>query len=278
MDRSVLQQRVGKTLRHAVLILWSVTTIFPLLWTFMSAFKDNSQIFISPFALPDPAILENFPKVFRSLDITGGLMNSLIYSFSVVLVVALLSTMVGFYLSKCTKGRALYLYFIMGMMLPMQAIVIPLFIRIRDLGLTSSRIGIILVYVVTNLAFSVFIMTGFVRRSVPDEIIEASIIDGCSGAGIFFRVVLPLAKSGIATVGTFVFLNVWNEFFYALIFLPSAKLSTLNLITFKLRGQYSSDYGPIAAGVIIVVVPALIIYALFQEQVVKGLTAGAIKG
>ena len=180
--------------------------------------------------------------------------------------------MVGFYLSKCVrrKGGFLYTYFILGMMIPVQAIAIPMFVHIKNPG-------IIITYVVIELAFAIFIMTGFISRSVPDSIIEAASIDGCNVFGVFVRMVLPLAKSGIATVGTFVFLHVWNEFFFALILLAKPELISLNLTTYKLRGQYSSDYGLLAAGVVILAVPALIIYALFQEQVVKGLTAGAVK-
>ncbi len=278
MDRNERRARLGVTLRHIVLIVWCASAVFPLLWVLMIAFKDNGQIFTSPFAWPNPIVTGNFPTIFSKLNVTLGMLNSLIYSAASVILVALLSAMVGFYLAKCAKGRALSNYFTAGMMIPVQAIIVPLFINIRNMGLMNSRLGIILTYTVTELAFAVFIMTGFIRGAVPDEVIEAATIDGASPALVFFRIALPLSRTGLVTVGTFVFLHVWNEFLYAMIFLPNAALSTLNLMTFKLRGQYSSDYGLIGAGIIILVLPALVIYALFQEQVVKGLTAGAVKG
>ena len=270
---------LGRLFRHIVLILWCVTTAFPILWTLMVSFKDNSQIFTKPFAWPDPVISSNYSDIFQRLNIPRGFLNSIIYSFFTVLIVCVLSSMVGFYLAKCTprKNGFLYTYFILGMMIPVQAIAIPMFVHIKNFKLINTRPGIILTYVVIELAFSIFIMTGFIGRSVPDSIIEAASIDGCSVVGVFTRMVFPLAKSGIATVGTFVFLHVWNEFFFALILLAKPELTSLNLTTYKLRGQYSSDYGLLAAGVIILAVPALIIYAVFQEQVVKGLTAGAVK-
>ncbi len=267
----------GKALRHIVLIIWCMTTVFPLLWVFLIAFKGNNQIFTDPFGIPDPWITTNFPTVFQKLDILTGLKNSLIYSFATVFLVCLLSSMTGFYLAKYARGKLLYMYFILGMMIPVQAIAIPMFVKLRDAGLNNTRPGIILVYTVIELGFAVFVMTGFIKRSVPDELLEAAAIDGCSMVGAFFRVALPLMKTGIATVGTFVFLHVWNEFFFGLILLTNSKLTSLNLTTYKLRGQYSSDYGLLAAGIIVLAVPALVIYAIFQEQVVKGLTAGAVK-
>lgn len=270
---------VGKVLRHVVLIIWCATTAFPILWTLMVSFKDNRQIFTAPFAWPNPVISSNFMDIFQKLNIPRGFLNSVIYSFFTVAIVCILSAMVGFYLSKCVRrqGGFLYTYFILGMMIPVQAIAIPMFVHIKNFNLINTSPGIILTYVVIELAFAIFIMTGFIGRSVPDSIIEAASIDGCSEFGVFVRMVLPLAKSGIATVGTFVFLHVWNEFFFALILLAKPELTSLNLTTYKLRGQYSSDYGLLAAGVVVLAIPALIIYALFQEQVVKGLTAGAVK-
>lgn len=278
MKNSEYKTILGKCLRHIVLIIWCATSLFPLLWVFLISFKDNNQIFTTPFTFPDPVIKENYPKVFQSLDIFKGLMNSLIYSFATVALVCILASMVGFYLSKYTKRKILYYYFIIGMMIPSQAIAIPMFVNLRNLHLNNTRIGIIIVYTVIEFGFAVFIMTGFIQKGVPDELLEAAALDGCSVWGMYWRIALPLAKTGIVTVGTFVFLHVWNEFFFALIFLTNQKLTSLNLTTYKLRGQYSSDYGLLAAGIIILAVPALVVYALFQEQVVKGLTAGAVKG
>jgi len=273
-----IKQAIGVFFRHFILIIWCATTIFPFLWSLLTAFKNNNQIFIHPFSWPNPVIADNFPQIFRTLDIPTGFMNSIIYSAVTVIIVTLLSSMVGFYLSKCTRNRILHTYFITGIMIPIQAIIVPLFINIRNIGLGNTRAGIIIVYIVYNLSFSILIMTEFIRSSVPDEIIEASVIDGCKPLAVFFRIVMPLSKPGIATIGTFIFINVWNEFLCALIFLAKNNLKTLNLTTFRLRGQYSSEYGLIAAGVIVLIIPAMVVYALFQEQVVKGLTAGAVKG
>lgn len=265
-------------IKHFVLITWCFTTIFPILWVLVNAFKSNTQIYGEPFSLPNPIVLKNFPQAIKGIQLSLTLTNSLIYAIVSCTVVVLLSAMVAFYLSKISRSNFLYMYFIIGMMIPIQAVLIPTFINIRNLNLLNSRFGIILIYIATNLAFSIFILTGFMKKGMPDDIIEAAIIDGCGVLETFFLIVLPISKAGIATVCTFVFLGIWNEFLFALLMLSSPSLRTLNLSCYNLRGQYSSDQGLMAAGIIILIIPAIIIYVVFQEQVVKGLTAGAIKG
>lgn len=277
-SKAQFKHKLGVFFKNVVLILWCFTTLYPILWVLMNSFKDNKQIYGSPFALPSPVITKNLPQAVAGVNLPVTFTNSLLYAVITCAVVILLSSMAAFYLAKLTRGSLLYTYFILGMMVPVQAILIPIFINVRNMGLLNTRFGIILVYVVTNFAFSIFILTGFMKKGVPNDLIEAAVIDGCGPLGVFFRIALPISKAGIATVGTFVFLGIWNEFLYALIMLADPKLRTLNLSCYNLRGQYSSDQGLMAAGVIILITPAIIMYILFQEQVVKGLTAGAIKG
>ena len=163
MKKHKFKYTAGRALRHIVLALWCATTAFPILWTLMVSFKDNSQIFTAPFAWPNPVISSNFSDIFAKLNIPRGFLNSIIYSFFTVLIVCILSAMVGFYLSKCVrrKGGFLYTYFILGMMIPVQAIAIPMFVHIKNFNLINTSPGIIITYVVIELAFAIFIMTGF---------------------------------------------------------------------------------------------------------------------
>ena len=283
MDRTtrllVSRQRTLVTLRHVVLAVWCFAALYPVIWTFLNAFRDNNQIYASPFALPGPFIWKNFGRAFEGAHLAITIPNSLFYAALTVVATVFLAAMTAFYLSKFTKsGALLYTYFIIGIMVPAQALLIPLFVTMRNMGLLNSRLGIIIIYVVTNLSFAIFVLTGFMRKGVPDELIEAAVMDGCGPLRVFFSIVLPLTRSGIATVGTFVFLGVWNEFLFALVMLSNPLLRTLNLSVFMLRGQYSSDQGLMAAGAVVLITPAILMYALFQEQVVKGLTAGAVKG
>ena len=161
--------------------------------------------------------------------------------------------------------------------MPAQTILIPIFTNYVKVGLNNTRIGLILMYVGLNIAFGTFILTGFMK-GVPDAVIESGVIDGASSLRAFFSLVIPMAKPGLATVGTFVFLNTWNDFMIAFIMATDVKLQTLNLACYQLRGVYSSDFGLLSAGCVILMTPAIIIFIVFQEQVIKGLTAGAVKG
>jgi ABC-type glycerol-3-phosphate transport system permease component len=230
-----------------------------------------------PFALPDPLILANFPKVFKSANLFNTLLNSFLYASVTVAVVIVLAAMVAFFLSKFLKKQGwLFTYFIAGILIPVQAILIPLFVTTRDLGLINTMQGILIVYIATNLSFAIFVLTGFMRKGVPDEMIEATIIDGCGPIRCFFMVVLPLSQTGIATVATFVFLGVWNEFLFALILLTDPAIRTLNLSIFMLRGQYSSDQGLMSAGVLVLITPAILIYIFFQDFGLSGVYVGTV--
>lgn len=269
--------RVGVFFRYAALILWCCTTLFPLVWTFLSAFKNNSQIYGRPFALPDPWVMKNFGEAWRGMDVFTTAGNSLLYSIATVILVMLFALPAAFYCTKIASNNRMHNYIILGIMIPGHAILIPLFVSVSNMGLYNTKEGIILAYLVCNLAFSIFVLSGFMRKAIPNEIIEASVIDGCNILQSFVNI-LPLCISGIATSATFIFLGVWNEMLFAMCLLSGTKNRTLNIACQNLQGQFSSDQGLLSAGIVILVIPALLIFTLFQEQVVKGLTAGAVKG
>lgn len=275
-DRLVTKRSVGISLRYTALVLWCATTVFPFLWTILSSFKNNQQIYGAPLSWPDPAVFGNYGKAWEGTRILVTGQNSLIYSFVTVVLTLIIAAPAAFYCSKIAKRRLLHTYFITGIMIPVHAILIPCFITLRNLHGFDTKWGIILLYVATNIAFSIFILSGFMS-SLPNELIEASVIDGC---GLFraFLTLLPLTKAGMATAMTLIFLGVWNEMMFAMIMLPSPDNRTLNVAAINLRGQFVSDQGLLSAGLVLLIVPAIVIYTLFQEQVVKGLTAGALKG
>ena len=274
---SPAMQRAGKIAKYAVLSIWSIITLFPVLWVFMTAFKDNGQIFGNPFALPDPLVSDNLTSVFEAVNFGTSFLNSFIFAAATVVVILLITSMSGYYCAKLTRGMKMYSFLILGMMMPAQTILIPIFTNYVKVGLNNTRIGLILMYVGLNIAFGTIILTGFMK-GVPDAVIESGVIDGASSLRAFFSLVIPMAKPGLATVGTFVFLNTWNDFMIAFIMATDVKLQTLNLACYQLRGVYSSDFGLLSAGCVILMTPAIIIFIVFQEQVIKGLTAGAVKG
>jgi len=157
-------------------------------------------------------------------------------------------------------------------MIPIHAVIIPMLMILRRLGLVNTRLGIILAYTVAELSFSIFILVAFMK-TIPREIEEAAQIDGSSRLRTFFQIILPISKPGLATIGTFAFINSWNDLLLALVITSGPKLSTLNLACFNLRGLYVQHYGLITAGLMIMMIPVIVIYIFFQEQLVKGITA-----
>jgi N-acetylglucosamine transport system permease protein len=179
-------------------------------------------------------------------------------------------------------GRGVFWLFLAGLMIPVQLSIVPLFFELRALGLLNSRTGLILVYTANGLPFAIFILAGFFK-SLPRSLYEAAVVDGCSEASAFWRVMLPLAKPGLVTVAIFQFIGIWKEYFFAFMFTSgdagaSVRTLPLGLANLSITSQYRSDYGMLFAGLVIVTVPILIVFIALQKHLVKGVTAGALKG
>ena len=264
-------------IKYIFLFFWAICTVFPFLWVVNNALRDNSQILGRPFSPPSPLIIENFITVLRASRIPLNFFNSFIYSTSATLVTLFISCMAAYSIIRILKSNFLFIYFIAGFMIPVHSVIIPMFISMRMLGLLNTRLAMILIYIAGNIAFSIFVLSGFIK-TIPLALEEAAIIDGASKTSIFFRIILPLCKPGLATVGTFVFLGCWNDFLIALLFASRPNLATMNLAVFSFRGLSHVDYGPMYACIVLLIIPVVIIYMLFQEQVIRGLSAGALKG
>jgi ABC-type glycerol-3-phosphate transport system permease component len=174
-----------------------------------------------------------------------------------------------------------YLLFLAGLMLPAQLAMVPLFFQLRAMGLLDSLAGLILVYTANGLPFAVFVLAAFFR-GLPRTLYEAAVVDGCSEAGAFWRVMLPLARPGLVTVGIFQFIGIWKEYFYAFMLVggapEAARTLPLGLANLAITAQYRGDQGALFAGIVIVTLPILVVYLFLQGRLVKGITAGAIKG
>jgi ABC-type glycerol-3-phosphate transport system permease component len=179
-------------------------------------------------------------------------------------------------------GRAAFWLFLAGLMIPAQLTIVPLFFEWRTLGLLNSRPGLILVYTANGLPFAIFILAGFFR-SLPRTLYEAAVIDGCSEAGAFWRVLLPLARPGLVTVAIFQFIGIWKEYFFAFMLASGdetggARTLPLGLANLSITAQYRTDYGMLFAGLVLVTIPLLLVYVALQRHIVRGVTAGALKG
>ena len=263
--------------KHAFLILYALICMVPFIWVVLSSFKDNTEIFTAPFSLPKSFLVDNYVRAWVTGEIGSFFMNSLIISVVSVVLQLLVVSMATYAMTRIMRMSRLMAYFSLGLMVPIQAMLVPNFLLVRQMGLINNLLGVILVYCAINIPFGIMVLSGFMN-GVPHELDEAATIDGASHLQIFARVIFPVCKPGLATVATFAFLNSWNEFQFASVVLTKKESMVLTEGINYLKGQYVTDYGLLCAGLMFTIVPIVICYIVLQEQVVKGMTAGAVKG
>lgn len=263
------------------LIVWSIVVLYPLFWMLMGAFKSNAEIFASPWALPEVFNYQNFIQAWTDYNIGTSFFNSLIVTLFGALLTLLLAVPTSYALERVRFRGSTFLYnvYLAAMMIPMVLGWIPLFFLLMNFNLLNSLIGLILVYAVSQVPFSVFILTGFMG-TIPSELEESAAIDGLSPFGTLWRIVTPLTASGIITVTIMNAITFWNEYFMALIFLQSQEKYTLGLAMDYINSevQYTNAWGTLFAGLTISIIPVIIAYAVFQRHINKGMTEGAVKG
>jgi ABC-type glycerol-3-phosphate transport system permease component len=203
---------------------------------------------------------------------------------STVAVTVFLSAMSAYALARFhfRGAKAIYFYFLAGLMIPLQLAIVPLFFEMRALDLLNSRTGLFLAYLAFGFPFSIFVLTGFFK-SLPSSLHESALLDGASEFGAFWHVMLPMARPGLITVAIFLFLGNWNEFFIAFICLSgkgseAARTLPLGLANITIVSQYRSDWGMAFAGLVLMMLPTLAVYVVLQKHLTKGITAGAVKG
>ena len=272
-----------RALIYLSLIVYLIIVIYPMFWLVQTSLKESKELFTgaSPWSLPTKIHWENFSKAWSEGHFGSYFGNSIKITFGSMVLILVCGTMASYVIGhlKHPLGKPIRMYFLAGLMLPMQLALIPLFFLMLKLNLMNTYMGLILMYSAGAMPFTVFVLSGFFS-SMPNELHDAAEIDGCSEWQIFMKVMLPLARPGLITVAIFNFLGVWNEYLYALIFITDDKLKTLplGLANLAIVKQYDTDFGALFAGTVIVMIPTLIVYVLLQRHLIKGLTAGAIKG
>ena len=277
-QRVIQSNRImGPTIRYFAMGLFALTSLSPFLWVIFSSVKTNSEIYAEPFGFPSVFVFSNYLTAWKNANIGINLLNSLIISISAVFFVILFGSMAAYILARVKASLFFYTYFTLGIMVPVHTILIPTFILMKNFGLYNTREGLIILYAVSNLSLAVFILVGFMK-SIPYEIEEAAVMDGCNPVQVFFKIIFPLSKPGLATIGILTFLNCWNEYLFAYVLISDAKLKTITQGIYALQGSYNTNYGPLCAGLTFAIIPVLIIYVIFSEQIIAGMTAGAVKG
>ena len=268
-----------KIVIYIFLVLMAFLYLAPLVWMFFVSLKTNTEIFKSPFALPEEIQLGNFIFAWTAGKLGIATLNSAIVCVTALILNIIIGCMASFALGRLRfkMSGAVMTYFLIGMMIPIHCILIPLFKTFSNMHLYNSLLGLIIPYTVVSLPTTIFIMTGFFKN-MPNEMFEAACIDGCSIYKIFISIALPLSKTGIFVTALMAFVGNWNELLLAMVFISDDAKKTLPVALSKFVGPYNTNYTQMFAAIIIAILPTIIVYCCFSNQIVDGLTAGAVKG
>ena len=284
MKRESLNNLVGKFgtgLMYAFLTFWSIVVIFPMVWVIVSAFKSDAEIFMSPWMPPAELLWDNFARAWSKANIGLYLLNTMTVNLPAIFFTLLFSAMAAYVLSRFDfpGNRIIFYAFLGGMLFPIFLALVPLFFLLNSLHILNSHFGLILVYIAYSLPFTVFFLTGFFK-TLPTELLEAATIDGANQLQLFFLIAIPLAQNGLVSMGIFNFLGMWNQYILPLVLLTSNEKYVLSqgLAFLQHQQRYQSDWSGLFAAVVIVMLPTLIVYVIFQNQIQRGLTVGALKG
>jgi raffinose/stachyose/melibiose transport system permease protein len=265
---------------YIVFVIWALINLFPVYWMFTFSLKSNDEIFGKNVAgLPKEWLWSNYEKAMGVGHIGKYFLNSTIIAVVTIVIVMLFSLMATFALTRFIwKGRKrMNAFFMLGLTIPIHAAIVPIYVTLSKLHLLNTYFALIIPYSAFSLAMGILICTGFMQE-LPIDLDEAACIDGCNTWGIFFRIIVPLMKPAIATVSIYTFLQSWNELMFANIFISDSVHKTLPVGIQALSGQYTTDWGPIGAALVLATFPTLIFYIFFSKKIQDSFIAGAIKG
>lgn len=265
---------------YAVLIFWAVLTIFPFVWVVINSFKPSAEVLRSSFALPQEFTLANYQNAFGKLNVLNAYKNSFIISGTVTIGVMVLASLMSFGLTRYRfRGKEFIRSMIVAsLMFPAFATIIPVYKMIIQWEMLGTPIAVILPQIAGNLSFATIVMTGFMQ-SISLEMEAAAYMEGANVFQVFAKIIVPLCRPSLATVAIFSFLWSYNDLFVQKIMIAGHKqYYPVCTLLEEISSQYGTDFGLMAASVTIIVIPVMIVYILLQKNIIKGLTAGAVKG
>lgn len=273
------RRRATLGLQHVVLLVLSLLWLGPVVLIVSTALKTSQDVRVNPFGLFSSFSLENFSKAWVGGQFSDYVVNSLLLSLPSTAAILVLSTMGGYAFARLPfPGRSVAFYtVILGLLVPFFAFMIPLYFQLRSMGLLDTLVGVDLVLTVTGLPFGVFFMRAFFL-DLPVELEQSARVDGASEWQIFWRVMLPLVRSGISALGVFSFIQTWNNFLVPVLYLPGGELRPLTTGLFTFISGRQVDIGPLAAACIITMLPVVAVFLVMQRQVAQGFISGAVKG
>ena len=281
------KHKLSRTITYVLLSFWALTTIYPFIWVILNSFRQKGMIMSDSFSLPlgEAFTMDNYITAWQRSDFKSAYLNSFLISGTVTVCVVIIAGLAAYGLVRYRfPGRGfLYSLIMAGMMFPVFSTIIPVFRMEVMMGIAGtgkrflSLLAVILPQIAGNLCFAIVILMGFIQ-SVPIELEESAFIDGCSVYQIYFHIIIPAAKSSFATVAIFAFLWSYNDLFTQSFFLRYPQERAITGLLNEISSQAGVNYGLMAASVVLVVIPVLIVYVCLQKHIIKGLTAGAVKG
>ena len=265
---------------YFLLILWALISIFPVYWMLTFSLKTNAEIFGENVAgLPREWVWSNYTRALHTGNMPRYFVNSLGVAIATIFITLAASVMATYAMTRLRwKGRKrMNGFFMLGLTIPIHASIVPLYTTLAKIKLLDTLWALIIPYSAFSLAMGILVCTGFMG-DIPYDLDEAAMLDGCGTWGTFFRVIVPLMKPAVATVGIYTFLQCWNELMFANIFINSDKWRTLPVGVQSLSGQYTTDWGPIGAALSLATIPTLIFYVFMSKKIQDSFIAGAVKG
>jgi len=274
----MIKKRINNSLRLLVISIVFILYISPLLLVLLNSFKTTKEFLLSPLSLPDKLNFQNYIEAFSKMNFISGFTNTIIITVLSTLFIVLFSSMTAYILVRRSWRFNRYMFFIMvgSMLIPFQAIMIPLLRIFGSIGMMNSRWALIYMYIGFGASLAVFIYHGFIK-SIPLELEEAAMIDGATRTQVFFHIIFPLLKPTTITIAVLDILWIWNDFLLPNLVLLRQSQMTLPLSTYRFYLTYTVDYGLLMAGLVMTVAPLILMYLFLQRYIIKGIIQGSIK-
>ena len=273
------QSKIIKGIIYVFLTLLALVYLLPLLWVVITSLKDDAVLMISPWALPERPMFENYSFAWTMGNLGRSTWNSFVVCTITLVLSMVFGSMAAYAIAilRWKLANATMTYFLIGMMIPVHCVLIPLFIQFSKIGLSNTLTGIIIPYITFSLPITIYILVGFFQ-GIPRELFEAACIDGCSVYRMFTHVAVPLAKTGFMVTGLMSFVANWNELLLAMVFISKEAKKTLPVSLTKFVGPYNTNYCQMFEAIVLAIIPTVVVYCCFANNIVDGLTQGAVKG
>ena len=275
----MIRKNVIRILLYFFLIGFAFLTLYPLFWLLISSFKSNQEILLNSLALPTTLRFDNYTEAWSLAKMGLFARNSVIYSASATVLTVLLSVSAGYGLGKFKYkvSGLIYSILLLGLVIPIHATLIPLFLLLKTFRILNTMVAVILPYIAFAMPLGTFLAATYIR-DIPDEMEESAVIDGCGYLKIYWNIVVPIARPVMMTITIITFLNNWNEFIFVFLFTSSVALRSLSVGLLMFAGPYTKNYAMQFAAMVIASLPMILMYLVFRKPMVKGIVAGAVKG